>query len=198
MIKKLISLCLLVFLTAAVAEEKVVNVNANTVNVTANTVNILPNPETSQLYKQYVHPWWINIGGGLTTGFSAKDAVNPGFLASANLQPTQHQLLTLRTAGADFIGGDYYDIGLLYGLISRNANGYVSGAIGVSSVFFNSSFRRSQNINATTFGVPLEIQAFWTPVPNFGIGLINYANLNDQKSFYGMVLALQLANLIPF
>ncbi len=196
---KIISICLLLALSStAFAAAKEVTVTADTVNVNANTINILSSNENSNLYSQYVHPWWINVGGGLTTGFSSKDSTNPGFAISVNVQPTQHQMLTLRSVGADFIGGDFYDAGLLYGLISRNRNGYVSGAAGISAVFFDSSFRKDQDISPTTVGIPLEIQAFWTPVPNFGLGIINYANINSQRSFYGAVIAIQLANLIPF
>jgi hypothetical protein len=172
------------------------NITAGTITVNAATVNILPSLSEQALIQQYKHPWWINVGGGLTTGFHSEDPVNAGYDASINLQPTHHQMLSLRTAGADFIGGDYYDVGLLYGLISRNLNGYISGELGIGGVFFTHDFL-GRHDNTSTVGMPMEIQAFWTPVPNFGLGLIAYANVNSEHSYYGSVLALQLANLIP-
>ncbi len=133
--------------------------------MTANTVNIEPSLSEQNLVQQYKHPWWINIGGGLTTGFQSTDAVNAGFDVSINVQPYQHQMATLRSAGAEFIGGDYYDVGLMYGLISRNQNGYISASTGVSAVFFENGFL-GHNDNTATVGLPIDLQAFWIPVTN--------------------------------
>ena len=44
-------------------------INATTVNVNATNVNITPSLSEQALLAQYLHPWWINIGAGLTTGF---------------------------------------------------------------------------------------------------------------------------------
>jgi hypothetical protein len=192
-------------LAPAVATAKTVNVTADTVNINAQTINIqsgtvnTASPMTAQgMAAQYKHPWWINGGIGLTTGASSDSPTDFGFNVSLNFQPTKHQLLTFRSAGADFIGGDYYDYALMYGAISRNPNGYVSATTGISAVSFNKSALIAENVTSSSaIGLPLEVQAFWTPVPNFGVGVIGYGNINDQRSFYGMVLAIQLANLTP-
>ncbi len=174
------------------------SISTSNVNIQTNSVVIAPSLSEQALLASYKHPWWINVGGGLTTGVSTDDAVNAGYNISLNIQPWQFhsQFLTLRSAGAEFIGGDYYDMGLLYGLISRNQNGFISASAGVGAVFFEKNFL-GKNDNKTVAGVPMELQAFWTPVPNFGLGLIGYVNVNEEHSFYGMVLALQLANLVP-
>lgn len=194
--KKLIVLLGLVLSYSALAASDTATVNANTVNLTAATVNITPSLSQQSLIAEYKHPWWINVGAGLTTGFGSNDPVNPGFDVSANFQPTAHQVISLRSAGADFIGGDYYDVGVMYGLITRNANGYLSASAGVGPVFFENDFLKDHE-NKTVLGAPIEAQAFWTPVANFGLGLIGFMNVNTEHSYYGMVLALQLANLVP-
>lgn len=173
-------------------------IHSPNVTIQTNSVIITPSASEQALLASYKHPWWINVGGGLTTGFNSDDPVNAGFDVSVNIQSWQSHpaLLTFRSAGAEFIGGDYYDMGLLYGLISRNPNGFISASIGVGAVFFEKDFL-GKNDNKTVAGLPTEIQAFWTPTPNFGLGLIAYANANQEHSFYGMVLALQLANLVP-
>jgi hypothetical protein len=171
-------------------------ITASQVNIQASQVTIAPSLSEQALVASYIHPWWINVGGGLTTGFHSEDAVNAGFNVSLNIQPFPHQMFTVRSAGADFIGGDYYDMAALYGLISRNQNGYVSAAAGVGAVFFERDFL-GKNDNKAVAGVPLEMQAFWTPTPNFGLGLVGYLNINEEHSYYGMVLSLQLANLVP-
>jgi hypothetical protein len=138
--KKLIFLIGFVLSYSALAIADTATVNANTVNVTAATVNITSSLSQQALIAEYKHPWWINVGGGLTTGFGSNDAVNPGFDGSSNIQPTPHQIVSLRSAGADFIGGDYYDIGLMYGLIIRNPNGFLSASVGIGPVFLKMIF----------------------------------------------------------
>lgn len=183
---------------SSLSRAETTTISSSHVNIQTSSVTITPSLSEQALLASYKHPWWINVGGGLTTGFNSDDPVNAGFDVSVNIQPWQFhsQVITVRSAGAEFIGGDYYDMGLLYGLISRNQNGFISASAGVGAVFFEKNFL-GKNDNKTVAGIPMEIQAFWTPVPNFGLGLVGYANVNEEHSFYGMVLALQLANLVP-
>lgn len=176
----------------------VVNLDANVINLQSGSVHVFSPLSPNYTHLQYRHPWWINGGVGLTTQTTSNSPNNFGFDVGVNFQTARNQLLTIRSAGSDFIGGDYYDAALMYGLLSRNPNGYISAATGASAVFFNRSAVAEANIkHSSAFGVPLEVQAFWTPVPNFGLGVIAFGNVNEERSYCGLVLAIQLANLVP-
>ena len=179
----------------------------------------LQNEIQTQLEKHALfHPWWINIGLGIgaledSSGYLGGDV-------SLDYAVTQHQLLTVRTAGinntkgihgdniayatsgglihaSDHVGG-IGDIGAMYGLMSRHNWGYVSASAGLAVVDGSSSptgYFRSTGKDFTTVGIPLEVQTFWTPTKHVGVGLIGFADANLDGSFAGVTLALQFGQL---
>lgn len=102
------------------------------------------------------------------------------------------------------------EYGLMFGLMKKNSVGYISGSTGIAAVDVTtpeitvttshpnapSTTTILQNAqNNYTVGVPLEIQAFWTPFKYAGLGIIGFGDMNTKKSFGGAMLALQLGLL---
>lgn len=159
-----------------------------------NKQQALPQPTNEEApLPSYSHRWWVNLGVGPATS-TDDGAITVGYEMSFNYMMNEHFLLTGRSAGSEFIGGDYYDGGLLLGYIIRNPTSYLSFSTGGAYTVINNSqiFRKSSR---SVFGVPFDIQGFWTPNNNIAIGLIGFANVNSQLTFGGLLLAIQLGNL---
>ena len=162
--------------------------------------------QTAGIGKTYKGNIWLNIAGGLVSSSSGTEPGSVG--ASLNLMTQEHQLLTLRFAGNPTADGNH-DVGLLYGLIAKDNNGYVSGSLGVaytqaatcndtsssSSDPWDFSWDLCSDTVTSTVGLPLEVQAFLTPFANVGFGLIGFGNINSQSSFGGLMLSLQFGQL---
>lgn len=103
-----------------------------------------------------------------------------------------------------------WDAGVLFGKIAKASYGLasVSGGIGIVG-----GVRGQKDIRSTydyflvpypvdndkerflTVGFPVEGQLFWTPLPNLGIGIYGFANLNAEESFAGALLGLQMGKI---
>ena len=121
----------------------------------------------------------LGIGGG---AFADSDAAYSAVVELA-YQRGPH-LLALRASGVGEIdGSDVVDLGLLYGRATTGRGiGHASIAIGLAYV------------GADGFGVPLAADAsIRTSV--IGVGLKAFANLNNQRSFIGLALVVQLGSL---
>jgi hypothetical protein len=143
--------------------------------------------------------YWLNVGIGRSS--------MGGFAGSANISIQFNKyLVSLRATGntetTDFLssGDEFYDIGLLFGIAPLRSEMLVSAAIGIalvggsrdtgeSSWFFGNVGR--ENIG-TNIGLPIEIQIFQRLSSYMGIGAYIYANINNEESFGGIALSLQL------
>lgn len=148
---------------------------------------IIPGPNyllnAQQSPRETIPYFWLNVGLGLGSHGGA------GGL-NLNIQPQARPLLfTLRYCFTADIDTDIGDIAFLAGYSSKRPRslGYVSIAAGIGYV--RGSFTDG------AFGVPLEVQLFFTPVSFAGIGLQGFANLNKEETFYGALLCLQLGKL---
>ncbi len=147
-----------------------------------------------------VGSWWLNGGVGANTQFPTKNLATD---FSINYAVTEHQLLTVRTAG-DLFKSDFlynkagyatrYDAGILYGLMKKSKMGYVSASAGLGAI----GNTGTSILDHADFGIPFEVQAFLTPTQHFGVGIIGFADANVHdfgKSFGGAALAIQVGQL---
>ena len=128
---------------------------------------------------------WVNCGLGLATGGIA-------FGFNLSFQPPQpgFLLISLRgIAAAEILGEDMGELAILVGYSSKKpqSRGYYSITTGVSRI--------SGSAIDATFGVPVEIQLFYTPLRFAGIGLQGFVNFNSQENLYGGLLCLQFGKL---
>ena len=132
--------------------------------------------------------FWINGGLGGATGATGGPAVG----LNLSIQPPQpgFLLFSLRgIAAAEILGDDISELAVLAGYSSKRpqSRGYFSIATGIGRV-------SGSSIDAT-FGVPVEIQLFYTPLSFAGIGLQGFANFNKEENLYGILLCLQFGIL---
>ncbi len=156
---------------------------------------------------------WLNLGVGLAGGNNFSGV---GADVSLNYAPSNSRLWTLRSSEAVNLSGIFSnlfctsncknedsagDVALMYGLMQKNTLGYVSASTGLAlatdqqpEIIVN-GVQTQPGSNTYTIGLPLELQAFITPVRYVGIGLIGFGDLNTRKSFGGVALALQFGKL---
>ncbi len=143
---------------------------------------------------------WANIGLGFADGNQFSGL---GGDISLNYAPSDSRLWTLRsTVATDIFSHNPGDVALMYGLMKKNTAGYVSVSTGLAladdeqpRITTNSGIVIQQGSEKYTLGLPLELQAFITPVRYVGIGLIGFGDVNAKRSFGGVALALQFGKL---
>ncbi len=135
--------------------------------------------------------FWLNIGPGIGTVGSFAGVAGISYQFGANL-------LTVRgSTTGDLLGEHYSDIGLLYGRVFSNDSFHTSFAAGLARVSGQRSeelFGSSDDISPT-LGLPLELQTYWKAASFFGIGVTGFANINENQSFAGLALSVQLGKL---
>ncbi len=125
-----------------------------------------------------VQAFWINVGPAI-------GGAGGGFHVSASMQINDH-LWTGRFVSTEAIlGGDTLgDLGVLYGRSTAGRFGLASGAAGLGIV----------QGETTTIGLPVEIQAYFRPLPFAGLGVTLFGNVNPAQPFAGVAVALQLGD----
>ena len=92
----------------------------------------------------------------------------------------------------------FNDIGVLYGRVAnyKNIQFSISGGLGIvtgimrgaylssSPGFF--SFSKYERRPYTTYGIPLEAEFNYNPFKFLGLGVIVFANINPESSFWGI------------
>jgi hypothetical protein len=139
--------------------------------------------------------FWVNAGIGAGTYEGAAGL-------SLSIQPSDPGYLFFSFRGVIVVdvpqlgffsvieeGDDIKDVALLVGYSTKRPQSlaYFSVATGISYV-------SGMSINST-FGLPVDVQLFFTPTPILGIGLQGFADFNKEKSFYGILFCLQLGIL---
>ena len=128
---------------------------------------------------------WINGGlGGSTNGVAGG--------LNLSIQPSQSGYLLFSLRGilnTEILGDDIGDVAVLVGYSSKRpqSRSYFSIAAGISYV-------SGTSIDAT-FGIPVEVQFFYTPLSFAGIGIQGFADFNKEETFYGALLCLQFGIL---
>jgi hypothetical protein len=139
----------------------------------------------------------LNAGfGGGSIGFGATGGLS--------LQSNDYRMWTLRGEYIEefricIFGGcgeaEYRgSIGLLYGMFSGSTLAYASISGGLAATFIGRDLDDTTFQHRATVGFPIEGQAFLTPIPVLGIGLIATANFNPISSYYGIFFVFQLNN----
>jgi hypothetical protein len=164
---------------------------------------------------------WVTLGLG-PGSCSAWSAVS-GMISYSTTAKGSGKILTFRYGRADEWDGDIldwgdprpfesvWDLGVLYGAISKGGSGFVSASAGLAVVggvkrgaflryegeWFGHDVYEARHF--TTVGIPIEAQAFWTPPHSFGLstglGLELYANLNPVRSYVGANLCIQFGKV---
>ena len=129
--------------------------------------------------------FWINTG----LGFSP-NGVAAGL--SLSLQPPKPGYLLFSVRGivtAEILGDDFGDVAVLVGYSSKRpqSRGYFSIATGISRV--------SGPPIESTFGIPVDVQLFYTLTSYAGIGLQGFADFNKEQNLYGVLLCMQFGTL---
>ncbi|MBM4166893.1 MAG: hypothetical protein FJ218_08280 [Ignavibacteria bacterium] len=88
----------------------------------------------------------------------------------------------------------------LYGKVERSRWGMVSASSGIG--FVNGILRGKQKDypqyepnKISTIGIPIDLQAYFTPFPFFGMGINLFSNFNLQKSVFGIAIGIQVGYL---
>lgn len=139
---------------------------------------------------------WLGLGAGAANGLIA---------GSANLTfQFDKNLISLRTWGATTLcvtceedQPAFRDYSVLYGCATLSRSFHASLAAGPGIVAGNygadDPFEPGEKLE-NTIGLALEGQLF-VYGSHAGIGLYGFANINSQKSFYGLTLSVQLGDL---
>lgn len=149
---------------------------------------------------------WLSAGvvtlGGETPFFSR---YSEAATLAYHYQVNAH-LFTLRalwTGNLCFVCDDMnesWDVALLYGRATRLEELHASLSVGAGVLGGDRTDRvvtgqvQMRNI-ATKVSAALQAQLFLTLNQSFGVGLYGFANLNSQRSFYGLTLNLQIGKL---
>ena len=153
-----------------------------------NTFSLLAHAQEASAVKRNSYLW---LNGGL--GFGTYGLAG-GLSLSFQIG---HFILTPRVAGTAEIlmeGDDVFDFGLTVGYSTKKPRpvGYFSIAGGISYV---TGMSRSSYESVSTVGFPIDIQIFVTPLSFAGIGFQGAADINSQRSFWCLLLCLQIGKL---
>lgn len=99
-----------------------------------------------------------------------------------------------------------WEVGALAGMGLRGSWGWLAGTAGIGIVGGDrrGEFLRTdeemlrdihERIDLLGVGFPLDLQVFFTPFSCLGIGIEVIANLNFERSFFGVLLAVQLGEI---
>lgn len=133
--------------------------------------------------------WWGT--GGL--GIGGNESV-VGFLGAS--YHNRHVMLSLRTTvNKGPLGGDEInDVGLLYCFPMGTGRLHLSAGIGIGGIWGSFGVGPSGLYREGvpfTWGVPVELQAFWRPARFFGIGGYGFADVNSVQTILGAGLGVQ-------
>ena len=146
---------------------------------------------------------WVNGGFGASSvkgglgdnSFGVSPGVSFSYQLGNNLYSVRHVYnveFQINVFGVSSPLEAVWDVGILYGRISKASYGFASISGGVSIV---GAVRPYEERTIITAGFPVECQLFWTPLDFFGIGIYGFANLNKEKSFIGALLCIQIGKL---
>ena len=135
--------------------------------------------------------FWVGAGAGVGSSSAGELAgtINGSYRSGG------HLLSARGATTGELFGDDLWDLGLLYGRAMGGRPAFASVAVGVAAM---GGTRRSGlfDVNpveiSTRVSVPLEVQLFWRPLRFLGVGVYGFANVNDEESFTGATLGVQL------
>lgn len=135
--------------------------------------------------------FWVGVGLGAGSEDFA-GSLNGSYQFGDNL------LSVRASATAGIFDDGFGDYALLYGrATSPTAKRYhASAALGLGIVHGcrGGGLGGCRDVS-NAVGVPIELQLSWRPGSLIGLGLYGFANFNDEQSFGGLTLGLQLGRL---
>ncbi|UCH14679.1 MAG: hypothetical protein JSV22_01640 [Bacteroidales bacterium] len=154
-------------------------------------------------------PFWFNAGcGACLFGIPSPPAGWGAFSAGTGIsfQSGKSSLISIRFTynrePAIFKSPDerVWDVGILYGIMAKKPYGFASISGGVS---FVGGVKRGEKLDFleyekrsfNTVGFPVEGQLLFTLTPSFGLGFNGFANINGEKSFYGVLFCIKIGRL---
>lgn len=146
------------------------------------------------------HNWWVNFGSGIGGGNSELGGL--AGTISANYQLFPHQLISARILKINnlmYNDSNFTDIGIMYGLMNKFNDGYVSASAGLSYARYEYDqrplfFFKLPTVVKQRMGIPIEAQAFVRPFNHVGFGIIGFGNINSAKNVFGAALAIQVGS----
>ena len=165
---------------------------------------MLTNNSLAQEWEDVEEPlkasYWMNIGLGMNSlgsysGIVSISAMIPKTLIT--LRAIQNSERTSQSEGS----GEFFDIAFLIGSAQMSSGRFFSIAAGISKVSgyryigptgpYNSGMKESIN---STLGLPVEMQFFFRPGENYGLGIYVYGNINMEQSFGGVTFCVQFGD----
>lgn len=146
-----------------------------------------PTPASDDTTQRY---GWVN--GGIGTGrmglaSSVTGGVPIGHRVFVGGRYAQTKELNLLGTGPAAV---IWDAGPLVGLVEQGRWGHLSLGSGVAVVGGRSP--DEPGTKSSTLGIPLDVQAFFTPIRYVGIGVHGYANVNPGDNLLGWSVQLQV------
>jgi hypothetical protein len=151
--------------------------------------------------------FWLNAGiGGGPLGFSAGASLcykhENSIVSIRHVHNRELRLSLFDSTPSESV----WDLGVLYGRIAEASYGTasISGGIAIVRGVRRGRSSRDRGWFATTkyemdsfsaVGIPIEGQLFLTPHSWLGIGLVGFANVNQERSFGGALLCIRVGNL---
>ena len=144
----------------------------------------------------------VNLGGGFCWVHGGLGEGNPGVSGGISLSYRKgSNLFTIRAVETSefelYLWGytgpldEVWDVGVLYGRITKSDRGMasLSGGVGIVGA---SDYGRAASHRA---GIPIEAQLFWIASDRLGLGIYGFANVNSDRSFAGALFCLQIGKL---
>ncbi len=143
---------------------------------------------------------WVTIGGGVggapkfagMAGGATASYYNEAGLFSLRLagvgkltlQPTQPQVETQSVV----------DLSGMYGFSYKRSLLFLAASSGLGFVWVTENGPTGEK-RSTTIGVPLELQAFMTPLRVLGLGVTISANINAKQSYASAMICMQFGKV---
>lgn len=128
-------------------------------------------------------------GTAWLTGGLGKGSEGIALVAGADIESSRH-VVSFRTAatGPLYDGGEtYWDAGLLYGRALRWPEGLVAASAGIGVM---GGWRTDDHPS-----IPVAARMSWHPTGVVGFGAYGFLNLNQEQSFGGVTLTVELGLL---
>ena len=168
--------------------------------------------------KKRLQGFWVDLG--LATATLPNDAIGVGvglsFQNDFNL--VSFRFMTLEEFDFDIFGSDNItenaiEMTAMYGLSAKGRYGYVAASTGLSYTRATLQGKYLYSIpeddcdwfcfedavyaekHLSTWGIPIQLEAGFTPLPMLGISFKTFVNLNPKKNYHGAFLSIQIGNL---
>jgi hypothetical protein len=143
--------------------------------------------------------YWLDVGagGGEYFGMMADVAVKANSSDLFLIRGSYMEELQICIFGPCESAANYQgDVAGMYGRIYKGRWGSIAGAAGAAVTFIRTDRTGGgEQTASTTIGLPLQVQAVFTPFSFIGLGVSGTANINPVETFAGAFITLQIGRL---